>query len=45
MDLEILIVSDVSQTKTIIIWYHWYVESKKKATNELIYKIKIELEM
>jgi len=42
MDLESLIPSEVSQTKTNIIWYHLYVESKK-ATNELIYKTKVEL--
>ena len=29
MDLEIIILSEVSQTKTNIIWYHLYVESKK----------------
>ena len=30
MDREILILSEVSQTKTNIIWYRLYVESKKK---------------
>ena len=29
MDLEIIIVSEVSQRKTNIIWYHLFVESKK----------------
>ena len=29
MDLEIIILSEVSQTKTNIICYHLYVESKK----------------
>ena len=29
-DLEIIILSEVSQTKTNIILYHLYVESKKK---------------
>ena len=29
MDLEIIILSEVSQTKTNIIWYRLYVESKK----------------
>ena len=38
MDLEIIILSEVSQTKTNIIWYHLYVESKKNDTNEFIYK-------
>ena len=37
MNLEILILREVSQRKTNIIWYH--VQPKKKATNELIYKI------
>ena len=30
MDLEIIILSEVRQWKTNIIWYHLYVESKKK---------------
>ena len=30
MDLEIIILSEVSQTKTNIIWYQPYVESSKK---------------
>ena len=38
MDLEIIILSEVSQTKTNIICYHLYVESKKSDTSELIYK-------
>ena len=40
MDLEIIMLSEVSQRKTSIICYHLYVESKKKKndTNELIYK-------
>ena len=37
MDLEIIILSEVSQRKSNII-YHLYVESKKYDTNELIYK-------
>ena len=28
MDLEIIILSEVSQTKTNTIWYHLYVEAK-----------------
>ena len=28
MDLEIIILSEISQTKTKTIWYHLYVESK-----------------
>ena len=42
MDLEIIILSEVSQTKTNILRYHLYVESKKSDTNELIYKTEIE---
>ena len=38
MDLELITLSEVSQTKTNIIPYHLYVESKKKDTNELICK-------
>ena len=30
MDLVIIILSEVRQRKTNIIWYHLYVESKKK---------------
>ena len=37
--------SEVSQTKTNIMWYSLYVESKKKGTNELMYKTEIELQM
>ena len=33
MDLEIIILSEVSQTKTNIVWYHLYVESKKMQMN------------
>ena len=36
IDLEIIIVSEVTQTK--IRWYHLYVESKRINTNEFIYK-------
>ena len=36
MDLEIIILSEVSQTETNIIWYHLYVESEKNGTNEFI---------
>ena len=30
MDLEIIVLSEVSQRMTNIIWYHLYVESKKR---------------
>ena len=42
MDLEIVILSEVSQRKTNIIRYRLYVDSKKTSTNELIYKTKIQ---
>jgi len=41
MDLDVIIVSEVSQTKTNIICHHLYVESKKD-TNELIYRIETD---
>ena len=41
MDLDIIILSEVSQTKTNTI-YHLYVKSKKNDTNELIYKTEID---
>ena len=37
IQLDIFIVSEVSQRKTDIIWYHLYSESKI-CTSELIYK-------
>ena len=40
MDLEIIILSEVSQTKTNIIWYHLYVDSKKKIQMNLFIKQK-----
>ena len=42
MDLEIIVLSEVRQRKTNIMWYHLYVQSKKNDTNELIYKTEIE---
>ena len=43
VDLEINILSEVTQRKTNIIWCCLYVESKKKnGTNEHIYKTEIE---
>ena len=41
MGLEIIILREVSQIKTSIIWYHLYVESKYD-TYEIIYKIEID---
>ena len=38
MDSEIVILSEVSQTKTNIIWYHLYVESKKMIEMNLFTK-------
>ena len=40
MDLEIIILSEVSQTKTSIICYHLYVESKKLIQMNLFTKYK-----
>ena len=40
--IEIIILCEVSQTKTNIIWYHLYMESLKKDTNELICKTEIK---
>ena len=41
MDLEIIILSEVSQTRKInIIWYHLYVESKKMIQMDLFTKQK-----
>ena len=39
MDLEIIMLSEAGQ-----IWYYLCVESKKNATNELIYKTEIDLQ-
>ena len=36
MDLEIIILSEISQKKTRIISFYLYVESKQKGTNALI---------
>ena len=41
IDLEIIILSEVSQRKTNVICYRLYVESKRN-TNEFIYKIEID---
>ena len=38
MDLEIVILNEVSQTRTNIIRYHLYVGIPKNDVNELIYK-------
>ena len=35
MDLNIVILSEIRQRKTNIIWYHLYVECKKNDTNSL----------
>ena len=42
MDQETIILSEVNQAKTNIIWYYLYVESKKDDTNEVIYKTDID---
>ena len=41
IDLKIIILSEVSQTKANIIFYHLYVESKKTDTNKLVYKTEV----
>ena len=41
MDLEMVILSEVSQRKTNFMIDHLYVESKNNGTNEPIYKIEI----
>ena len=38
VDLEIIILSEVSQRKTNTTWYHLSMESKKKKSHELIQK-------
>ena len=43
VDLERIILSEVSQTKTNIIWYHLFMDAKNY-TNELIYKTEIDLQ-
>ena len=43
VDLEIIILREVSQRKKNIIWYHLYVKSKND-TNDLIYKTEIDLQ-
>ena len=45
MTLEMFILSKVSQRKTNIILYHFYVESKKNDTNELICKTGTDLQI
>ena len=40
MDLEIIILNEVSHRKTNIIWYHLYVESKKMIQMNLFTKQK-----
>ena len=38
MDLETVLLNEVSQTKKDIVWYCSYEETKKNNTNELIHK-------
>ena len=37
MDLEIITLSEVSQTKTSVTWFHLFVESKKTVQMNLLY--------
>ena len=39
MDLETVILSEVSHRRRNIVWHSLYVESKKNDANELMYKI------
>ena len=41
MDLGVITLNEVSQQKTNILWYHFYV-NQKNYTNELIYKTEID---
>ena len=43
IDLEIIILRGVTQTKTNIIWYLLYVDSKKNGKNKLIYKTESQI--
>ena len=46
MDLEIIMLREVRQRKTNILWYHSYVESNiKNDTNEVIYKTETDLQI
>ena len=45
MDLENIILSEVSQRKTNTLCYHLYVESKKNNTNKSIYKTETDLDI
>ena len=42
MELEIIILSDVSQKKTSIIWYYLYMESIKMIQKNLFIKQKLK---
>ena len=42
MDLQVVILSDINQSMTNTLWYHLCVKTKKKDTNELIYKTEID---
>ena len=41
MDLEIIVLSEISQTQTSITWDCWYEQPKKYGTIELIYKTEL----
>ena len=45
MEQELIILSEVKSDTERQISYHLYVESKKKGTNELIYKTEIESQL
>ena len=42
MDTEIIVLHEVSQTQTNVIWYHLHIEWKKSDTNELLPKTELD---
>ena len=42
MELETVILSEVSQSKRNMVWYHLYAESLKNYTSEHIYRTEID---
>ena len=42
MDIEIIVLRELSQTQTNVIWYHLHIEWKKSDTNELLPKTEVD---
>ena len=42
MDLEVIVLNEISQRRVDIIWYHLYVKSKINDTDQIIYKREID---